>query len=70
LKNKTGLFVVLEGETFEQAYDGHYDGYTDIDHVKKDMKSEAKGTQFQVFSRSGELMGVFSVKDGEIEEHE
>jgi hypothetical protein len=68
LKKKTGVFVVLKGETFQEAYDKHYDGYTDVEHVKKDMKAEAEGTQFELYTVEGEIgfVGAFEVKDGEV----
>ena len=68
MKKKTGVFVVLDGETFEQAYEKHFDGYTDIEHAKKDMKLENEGTKFRLYNSGAEDMGSFEVKNGEVVE--
>ncbi len=53
MKNKTGVFVVLDTETFEQA-------------ARQDMKDEADGTKFRIYSLDKKIIESLQILNGEV----
>jgi len=72
MKDKTGLFVVYEGESVKDAINEHYNGYTDEKYLFADVLVDLEeSTKFSVYSQFipiGEpiLVGNYQIVDGEV----
>ncbi len=72
MKDKTGLFVVYEGESVKEAINEHYNGYTDEKYLFADVLVDLEeGTAFSVYSQllpisDPVLVGTYQIVDGEV----
>lgn len=65
MKKKTGYFVVLDGETFENAVNDHYVGYIDVECALKNAETyTSEGDKFCVYNDLGQRMEAYEIKNG------
>jgi hypothetical protein len=72
MKDKTGLFVVYEGESVNDAINEHYNGYTEEKYLFADVLVDLKeGASFSIYGKlqaafEPTLIGNYQIVDGEV----